>query len=426
MRFIMNKTLLIVCLLAMVCLSGCSAMLAKTSQLSTSRATAGKPPERGLRVTEVFPDSPAAAAGIHNMDLITQYGEYPIVDDAGFFAARDHYERSRTPTVEIVVWRGVFRMSAMVRAGRLGLMTEEDDKVSKAFSALINRINSMHQIPEYMHDREFKGQFNGGSAKILEEAKALIDQAEREGTLTPAQVQVAQIYMILDQAPEQEQRRQAELLRQLFETQTVEYIHMLGNDKFFKGNRYRAAIACLNHYLNTSPDDISMRLNLAVAYNRVGMYNEAEGAADYVFAHNLRLSEHGQGVGYQSKAIAALGRKDYRNSIKFAEKAFAIEQDVYDQMLARLAAAQMGHTKRVEEAVQNRQEVGPAQFLELKLQIDAVDAYAMVKNNQRDVARKLVRMWKDSDRAEGRVIGYWRNFPDGMDVANNFADLMQN
>ena len=78
------------------------------------------------------------------------------------------------------------------------------------------------------------------------------------------------------------------------------------------------------------------------------------------------------------------------------------------------------------EAVQTLQEVLPAKYVEKKLQIDAVDAYFMVKNNHRDAARKLVRMWKDLDRAEGKVIGYWRTIPDGMDVARNWADLMQN
>jgi tetratricopeptide (TPR) repeat protein len=360
------------------------------------------------------------------MDLITQYGDYPIEDDAGFFAARNHHENAGTPTVEIVVWRGLSRMTAKVPAGWLGVSTTENNKVSEAFSSLMNRINSMREIPEYMHDREFKGQFKEGPTKILQKAKDLIDQAEREGTLTRAQVQVARIYLILDEAPEEDQKRQSELLKQFFETQPVNYIHMLGNDKFFKDKRYRAAVACFTHYLKTSPDDVSIRLNLAVAYNQVGMYGEAERAADYVFNHNLELSEHGHVVGYYAKAIAALGRKDYLNSIQFAEKAFAIDPDADRMMLVQLAAAQMGDRERFAGAIQKLQEAQPAKYIEKKLQIDAVGAYAMVKNNQRDAARKLVRMWKDLNRAEGKVIAYWRHFPDGMDVARNWADLMQN
>ncbi|MCM3871055.1 MAG: hypothetical protein ND895_10225, partial [Pyrinomonadaceae bacterium] len=63
----MAKMFLITCFLAVTCLSGCSAMLARPSQLSTSQGTPGTPPERALAVFRVFPDSPAAAAGIKTM-----------------------------------------------------------------------------------------------------------------------------------------------------------------------------------------------------------------------------------------------------------------------------------------------------------------------------------------------------------------------
>jgi hypothetical protein len=61
----------------------------------------------------------------------------------------------------------------------------ENDKVSAEFDSLMNRINTMRQMPEYMLDREFKGLFIEGPTKILEKARALIDRAERDGTQTP-------------------------------------------------------------------------------------------------------------------------------------------------------------------------------------------------------------------------------------------------
>ncbi|MCM3870844.1 MAG: hypothetical protein ND895_09155, partial [Pyrinomonadaceae bacterium] len=406
---------------------GCSAMLARPSQLSTSQGTPGTPPERALAVFRVFPDSPAAAAGIKTMDLISQYGDDQIGDDAGFFAARNRYEKSFTSTVEIVVWRGTLRMTVKVPTGWLGVSTIENDAVSRKFSALMMRLNAFQQVPEYRHnDMEFKAQFEGGPAKLLEEAKALIDQAEREGTLTPAQILVDRIYMTLDDAPEEDQRRQSELLKELIATQPVNYIHMLGSDKFFSNKRYRAAIECYKHYLKTSRDDVSIGLDLGVAYNEVGMYDKAEAAADYVFDHKLGLSQFGRRIGYEVKAVAALGRKDYRKSIQFAEKAFASSPDPYDLMLIQVAAAQMGDIEKLEEANQNFQQVLPAKYDGMKLQIDAVEAYGLVKNNQRDAARKLVSRWKDTDRAEGKVIAFFKKVPDGMDVSRNWADLMKN
>ena len=58
----------------------------------------------------------------------------------------------------------------------------------------------------------------------------------------------------------------------------------------------RLAIAGFSHYLKSWPDDVSIRLNLAVAYNQVGMYEAAEDAVDYVFAHKWRHFPDGMDV----------------------------------------------------------------------------------------------------------------------------------
>jgi len=426
----MRKTSLRVSLLTIIafsCLSDMDNGATSTPALSNPPPViqGSNPAVPGLFVTKVFPNSPAEAAGIRPMDIIIKYGDYAIVDDTGFFNARNYYEKSDAERVEVTLRRGLTDRSVSVATGWLGVSTTENDETSQEFRPLMNRINAMREIPEYMHDREFKGQFVEGPTKILEKATALIDRAEREGKWTAAQAQVARIYTILDEASLEDQAKQTELLKQFFKSQPTNYILYLGYERFFRDKRFRAAIACFNHYLMTSPNDVSARLNLAVAYNKLGMYVEAESAAKYVFANHLGLSEYGQLVAYEALAISAAGRRDYGNCIQFAEKAFAIEQKLDGLMLIQLAAAQMGDREKFEQAVQKLQETMPARYLEYKLEIDAVDAYSLVKNNQTDAARKLVRMWKDLDRAEGKVIGYWRNFPDGMDVARNWAQLMR-
>ena len=89
------------------------------------------------------------------MDVITKYGDFEIVDDAGFFAAKNHYEAAHTPTVEIVVWRGLTRMSAQVRSGWLGVDSLEYDKTSQEFMSLMREINSMRELPQYLIDRGY-------------------------------------------------------------------------------------------------------------------------------------------------------------------------------------------------------------------------------------------------------------------------------
>jgi tetratricopeptide (TPR) repeat protein len=302
----------------------------------------------------------------------------------------------------------------------------ENDKVSAEFDSLMNRINTMRQMPEYMLDREFKGLFIEGPTKILEKARALIDRAERDGTQTPEQVLVKRIYMILDEASIEDQERQAKLLEALIASQPVNYIRMLGSKKFFADKRYRPAIACLNHYLLSEPNDVSIRLKLAVAYNEVGLYDEADRTADYLLGNKRAQGDYGDFDAYSVKAIAALGRKDYRRSISFAGKAFDVQQKIHPLMIMQLAAAQSGELGTIEETTRKIEDDLPPKIAEMKLEIDAVKAYALVNAMQTDMARQLVRQWKELDRSERQIITYWRKFPGGMDVANNWIRLMKN
>src|SRR5262249_49755794 len=131
-------------------------------------------PKRGLQITRVFPNSPADAAGLHTLDLITKYGEFEVVDDAGFFAAKNHYQAAHIPTVEIVVWRGLTRMSARVRSGWLGVDSQDYDKTSQEFMSLMREINAMREVPQYLIDRGVY-KFKGNQTQDLLKAKALID-----------------------------------------------------------------------------------------------------------------------------------------------------------------------------------------------------------------------------------------------------------
>src|SRR3954451_16366278 len=131
------KKLLVVTLLSAGLSVGCSLMFARTSPLSAKRQTGkSQRPTRGLQITQVFPNSPAERAGLHNTDLITKYGEFEIVDNAGFFAAKNHYKEAHIPSVEIVVWRGLNLMSAQVPSGWVGVDASEYDNTSKAFMSL--------------------------------------------------------------------------------------------------------------------------------------------------------------------------------------------------------------------------------------------------------------------------------------------------
>jgi tetratricopeptide (TPR) repeat protein len=420
------KLILALCLLSAACGSAHAALREysrPSSQTQNSQAPVEQPPARALRILGVDEGMPSQTAGLQPMDLLSRYGEFEIVDNASYFAAREFYEKSPDVRVRIVVWRNRQRLTATVPPGRLGIETNEYNPVSYKFDSLMENVNSLLEIPEYMRDHEFKESFAVPPEKTLEEARSLIDRAEQESSITPAQVLVARIYMILDDAPPEEIKTQAELLKKLCSTNPDSYVIFLGEKLFLAKKRYRAAIECYKQHLKVYPDDVSVRLNLGFAYYHLRMSDEADAAADYVLDKHLGLSDLGFRIACQIKAMAALGHHDYAKSISFAEKSFATTPASFDISLIELAAAQNGDLQKVEDAARTFQELLPEKYERLRMQVDAVLAYALVKNNLRDAARQVILKWKDMDRIEGRLNEYWRVYPGGSDVVQNWKEL---
>jgi len=88
-----------------------------------------------------------------------------------------------------------------------------------------------------------------------------------------------------------------------------------------------------------------------------------------------------------------------------------------------LAAAETGDLAKLEEASRKAQETLPKEFATRKLQLAAVEAFALVKAGKRDQAIELIQNWKDTDRVEGRLKSYWKVYPGGSDVWTNWTDL---
>jgi len=418
------KTLMILCLLV-TSSCACNFLPVRAYQARGPQESKERFSGKGLRITEFLDGSPAQSAGLKRMDIIFRYGDFEIVDDASFFAARDTYENGREREIPIVVSRDGKALRMVVGPGRLGIITNEYGPVAYQFSSLMMRLDGQREIPQYQRDREFKGGYIP-EEKILDEARGIIDQAERESTLTPTQILVARIYMIPDDASPEDLKRQSELLAQLVSTQPASYLIMLGQDRFFEKKHHRAAVECFKRHLEVHPDDVSIRLNMGLAYYQLRMFAEAEAAADYVLDHQLGLSDHGHEVAYNVKAMGLLSRGDYSGSIFFAEKAFEIEQCHCDILIVLLAAAQTGDLQKLAEASHRFQQALPEEFENGKLQLTALEAYALVKSDQRPRARLLAQQWKDTDRVEGRLKSYWKIYPGGSDVWNNWNELTRN
>lgn len=260
--------------------------------------------------------------------------------------------------------------------------------------------------------------------RIAADARALIERATLEGTLTPAQILVARISMFANNAPAAEIEKQTELIKELLSTQPLSFTNYLGYEIFFRQKRYRPASECFKRSLNAEPSDANVRLNQGLAYIELSMFSEAEDAASYVFnSTKIRLTEHGFGIAFQIKAAAALGRRDFAKAVDYAEKAFQYSPSrSYLMSLWQLAAAQNGDLEKFSQVIEASEKALPKEFANLRGRTDALEAYVLAKNNQVEKARQIARRWIGRDNLDSNA-RYWKQYPSGDDVLKCWKEL---
>jgi hypothetical protein len=56
--------------------------------------------------------------------------------------------------------------------------------------------------------------------------------------------------------------------------------------------------------------------------------------------------------------------------------------------------------------------------------IDALRAFILVKHNRVDEAKRAVAKWRTSDAAKRYIPIFWRRFPEGMAIIDNWNTLV--
>ena len=386
-------------------------------------STKAEPPRVGLRVIRTEYGTPAEEAGLQFMDVISRYGNYQIVDASSYFTALEAYEKFPDAKVEMVYWHNREQVVTWVKAGRLGIEFNEYSVVAYQLDGLMQLLDLTIEAPDYFVESQVAAGKMQPREKVLSQLLALIDRAQIDGSLSPAQILVAKIKAIPDDAPPAEIEKQAELIKDLVTNQPRGYTDYLGYGTFFEHKRYRAAAACFRRLLEANPDDVSTRLNLGVAYSRLGMFDEADAAADYGLKHP-GLTARGHAVAYQVKANAALGRRDFSKALDFAEKAFQADPSSdYFMALWQFAAAQAGDVQKFYEVVEATEKALPKAYETLRGRTDILEACVLFRNNQSDKARSLALKWagKENLLTNSR---YWRKYPSGDDVLKVWKQLL--
>ena len=382
-----------------------------------------EPPKVGVRIIEITPDGQLEKAGIEVMDLLSKYGKFTVIDHSTYYKARESYLKTPDQKVKVQFWRGRTPMTVELLPGTIGGSTNEYSAVAYQLDSAMMRVNALKEVSDFRRMVEFKSEFEkGGVEAAIGQAREIIDRAETDGTLTPAQILVGRIGLILDDAPEDELHKLNALLGEFVSSQPAVYTAWLG-DKFSEQGHFRAARYLLKHYLSQDPEDMSVRLALGDACLKLGLWAEAEAVADLALREAGDLWPEGLFMAYEQKAFGALSRSDYNTSIAFAEKAFAMNKGTIEIEMVQLAAALSGNMDKFSEASRKRKEVWPKEYETLKLQIASLEAFALSINGNDTLAREVVARSTDTDRVEARLKHYWRTYPQGNKVAENWMRL---
>jgi tetratricopeptide (TPR) repeat protein len=411
-------------LFTLIATTGCLRISGQEPSIEKVNNARRERPTVGLEIMNVWKGGTAYGAGLKSMDILLKYGDFKIVDDSSFFKARDAYEE-KDESPELVVWRNGDVYKVKIAPGKLGMDAIDCNNTQLHFHAYIDQVNAIREMEKEVVEREIsQGGLRTPEQSIMF-ANNLLNDAELKGLLTKSQLLVSRLYMIYDDASPEELQKQAELLKELFATEPISYIEYLSNDVFFKKKRYRTAIECFKFYLQSNPDNVSIRLNMGVAYNHLKMFDEADAAADYVLQNKLPLSSHGYAVAYQVKATAALGQSDFVKTATNCEKAFEAEPSSYTLSMWQLALALSGDVQGVKAVGLKLHEVLPKEWERIRIQLDAIEAFALVKDNQRKQALELSLKYQSSPNAVQSVQRYWSWYRFGNEVSENWKELIK-
>lgn len=416
-----NRRYRLFLLLALV-LTTFTSVFAQTQQPDLAEGNR-EPPRLGVRVIEIIPNGQAEAGGVQTMDLLAKYGKFTIVDHSTYYKAREFYLRTPKTKVKVVFWRGRSPYTIEVLPGLMGMDTNEYNPVGYALDAVLKHAELTAHIPEYQRQVEFKDVFEKESIDgILRNAKEMIDRAEAEGSLTGTQILVARIRAIPDNTPEEELKKQDLLIAEFLRSQAPEYIAYLG-EKLEEQDHFRPARTLFKQYLLAEPNNVEIRLNLGYVNVKLGLWTDVEAGADLLLTNPEGLAAHELYLVHQHKAFGALSRGDYDTAIAFAEKAWAHEGDDFDLGLIQLAAALKGDVNKFNNTSRIYQQKRPKNYEAFKFQIDSAEALVLAVSGQDELARAVVARRAETDRAEGRLKDYWKEYPQGNKAVENWMRL---
>jgi tetratricopeptide (TPR) repeat protein len=325
------------------------------------------------------------------------------------FFQRQHDRTGKPSSVELSLYRDGDMTVQTVRVpiGRLGIYTREWT-FAGAFveDAIVDRDN-------------------------YTAAEKYADEAAASGQYTDDQILHMRM-LCLNNEKDGENIRKIQV-DELYRRYPAAKLTLFGNYDLLYNKRYRAGAAVFERYLKIERDDVSTELNLASCYTEMEKYDEAEALITKILARakddENSPSEYGLSVLANIRAKIFMGRRQYDD----AQAGFEAALDRYPNdsyyTLAYLYCAtrrDISGEKRGEfEAAYRRVSARSHETERLMgYHIDALRAFLLAKQQRLPEARAAVSKWKDSADAKRYIPIFWRRFPDGSQIIENWNGLL--
>ncbi len=347
--------------------------------------------------------------------MLIAYNNRPITNedelDSVIRFFQHHFEQTgRQFTAELSLYRGsdLTVRTFRVPIGRLGIYTRD-----WTFAGTL--------VQEAIIDRE---DYAG--------AEEYVNEAIASGHYTNDQILHMRL-LCLNNETDGDKIRQTQV-DELYRKYQPEKLRLFANYDLLYHQRYYAAAAIFERYLKVKPADVSTELTLASCYAETGKYDEAEALLAKVLGRpksdESAASEYGLSMLPNIQTKIYMGRGQYDRAQESFKKALDQYPDdpfytlgfLYCAARREVAGDEAGDFEAAYKMVSARLEKTEAL---IGYHIDALRAFVFLKQQNISMARAMVVKWKDSADAKRYIPIFWRSFPNGVEIVNNWHLLIR-
>lgn len=368
----------------------------------------------GLKIVGAGPNSAAVRSGLKYGDVVIAYNNRPVTSEEELDAVIRFFQQQFDQT-----GRHITAGISLYRDGDMSVRT---------FRVPVGRLG--------IHTREwtFAGAFVQDAVVARDDyaaAEKYVAEAAVSGHYTDDQILHMRI-LCLNNEKDGEKIRQIQVDK-LYRKYEPEKLRLFANYDLMYHKRYRAGAAIFERYLKINREDVATELTLALCYTEIEKYHEAEALLAKVLARPKTdanaVSEYGHTLLSNIQARIYMGRGQYDRAQESFKKALEHHpNDLYYTLAFLYCAARREAAGEQAGNFESAYEMVSARLEETEdlmgYHVDALRAFVLVNRQRISIARAAVVKWKDSADAERYIPVFWRRFPQGEEIINNWNLLM--